>query len=214
MKNIFVFGASGHAKVVIDILERTNKYQITALLDDDSALWGKIFFDYPIVGGREYMLNKMCSHEIAGLVAIGVNKVRMDIATWLTEQGVVLCNAIHPHAQIARGVHIGAGTAIMAGAVINSGAWIGENVVINTGATIDHDCVIGNGVHIAPGCNICGDVHIGEASLVGVGSVIIPSMKIGKNSVVGAGSTVIAPVHEGELVVGSPARTVVKNKGL
>ncbi len=210
MKNIFVFGASGHAKVVIDILERTKKQQITALLDDDSALWGETFFDYPVVGGREYILNKIGTQDITGLVAIGANKVRMDVAAWLTGQGFTLCSAIHPHAQIARDVQIGAGTVVMAGVVINSGVWIGDNVVINTAATIDHDSIIENGAHIAPGCNVCGGVCVGEASLIGVGSAIIPGIKIGKNSVVGAGSTVIAPVHEGERVVGSPACVVVK----
>ena len=35
---IFVFGASGHAKVVIDVIERQGLYEIIFLVDDDPLL--------------------------------------------------------------------------------------------------------------------------------------------------------------------------------
>jgi len=210
MKNVFIFGASGHAKVVIDILERMEGYSIIAVIDDDASLWKTELLDYPVIGGRQYLLDGSVSKNANGIVAIGNNQARLKVAAWLKEQGVVLCNAIHPGVQIGRDVHIGAGTVIMAGTVINSGAWVGENAVINTGVTVDHDCIIEGGVHIAPGCNICGGVTVGEGSLVGAGSVIIPGITIGINAVVGAGSTVIKSVPDGETVVGSPSRIMVK----
>ncbi len=210
MNDMFVFGASGHSKVVIDILEHMGGYRVLALVDDDDALWGKDFFSYPVIGGRQQLLDEVVLSAAFGIVAIGNNKARLLVANWLMKQGFVLCSAIHPSAQIGRNVHIGVGTVVMAGAVINSGTWIGDNVVINTGSTIDHDCTIENGAHVAPGCSICGNVSIGEASLVGVGSTIIPGITIGKNVVVGAGAVVIAPVFDCEVVVGMPAYAIAK----
>ncbi len=208
MKKIFVFGTSGHSKVVIDILERIGNQKVAALVDDDSALWGKTFFDYSIVGGRRCFLDGIISRDTMGIVAIGDNRTRLSVADWLIGNGFSLSSAIHPHAQVGRDVHIGAGAVVMAGAIINPGAWIGDNVVINTGATIDHDCMIERGVHVAPGCNVCGGVSVGEGSLVGTGSAIIPGVEIGKYVTVGAGSTIIDPIHDGKTVVGSPGRIV------
>ena len=36
--DLLIFGASGHAKVVIDIVEKQGRYRIGGLLDDDAAL--------------------------------------------------------------------------------------------------------------------------------------------------------------------------------
>ena len=44
-EKIFVFGASGHAKVVIDIIEKQGLYRIAFLVDDDLSLKGTEFFD-------------------------------------------------------------------------------------------------------------------------------------------------------------------------
>jgi len=208
MNKMFIFGAGGHSKVVIDIIERMDNLQIDALYDDDASLWGTSFFDYPVIGGRDCFTNGLIADGSIGLVAIGDNRARINVADWIVERGFSLGSAVHPSAQVGRGVHIGAGSVVMAGAVINSGAWIGENVVVNTGATIDHDCVVERGVHVAPGCNVCGNVTIGEGSLVGVGSVIIPGVDIGKHALIGAGSLILSSVQDGMTVIGKTGSNV------
>ena len=47
-EKIFVFGASGHAKVVIDVIEKQALYEIAFLVDDDLSLKGTDFFGYPV----------------------------------------------------------------------------------------------------------------------------------------------------------------------
>ncbi|WP_124945524.1 acetyltransferase [Sulfurirhabdus autotrophica] len=208
-ESIFVFGASGHAKVVIDAIEKQGAFKIAFLIDDNKALWGQDFYGYPVYGGRETLVAE--SQEILtdrGIVAIGENNIRLKVAEWLVKNGFKLVSVIHPSVQIARGVKVGRGSVIMAGCIINSDAVIGENAIINTAATVDHDCAVGNGVHIAPGSHLCGNVQVGEGSLIGAASVITPGISIGNGVVVGAGSTVIKNVNENEKVVGSPARIV------
>jgi FlaA1/EpsC-like NDP-sugar epimerase len=51
-ENIFLFGASGHAKVVADIVEREGRYAIAFLADDAESLTGSEMFGYPVIGGR------------------------------------------------------------------------------------------------------------------------------------------------------------------
>jgi len=202
---IFVFGASGHAKVVIDVIERQGLFDIAFLVDDDPGLKGGQCYGYPIVGGKQDLLAARDRVQ-GGIVAIGSNRARVAVARWLTEQRFPLVSAIHPQAQLGRGVSVGAGTVIMAGVVINSDSSIGCNVIVNTRAGIDHDCSIGDGVHIAPGATLCGTVGVGAASFVCAGATIIPNLSIGQGAVVGAGSTVIRDVPERALMAGSPAR--------
>jgi sugar O-acyltransferase (sialic acid O-acetyltransferase NeuD family) len=200
---IFVFGASGHAKVIIDILERMQDVEVAFAVDDADK--GKTICGYEIIGGRDELLARR-KRVNAGIVAIGDNRARRDAAAWLTGQGFKLASAIHPAAVLARGVGIGDGTVVMAGCVINTDTTIGVNTIVNTGATIDHDCSIGDCVHVAPGCHLCGGVKVGAGSFIGAGTTVIPQVRIGTNVVIGAGSTVLEDVADGAGVAGSPAR--------
>ena len=190
---------------MIDIIERQELYDIAFLIDDDPALKGKAVYGYNVLGGKAELVARR-NAVIGGIVAIGSNKARAKVAAWLAENGFSLISVIHPSAQIARGGLLGAGTVVMAGAVINSDARIGDNVIVNTRASIDHDCMVGDCVHLAPGATLCGTVTIGEGTFVCAGATIIPNLKIGRNVTVGAGSTVLRDVPDGVTVAGCPAR--------
>lgn len=208
-KKLIVIGASGHAKVVIDILEKQGTDGIAFIVDDNPALAGSTLFGYPIVGMREVLLDKAKTAGVHGvIVAIGNNPARKEIAEWVAQQGFSLVSAIHPSAQIGRGVLIGKGTVVMAGAAINSDTVIGDGVIINTGATVDHDCRVGDFVHIAPGAHVCGGVDIGCGSLIGAGATLIPNLRIGSQAVLGAGSTAIRNIGDNQTAAGSPAREI------
>jgi sugar O-acyltransferase (sialic acid O-acetyltransferase NeuD family) len=204
-EKIFVFGASGHAKVVIDAIEREASREIAWVCDDAIDKHGKQLMGYAIVGGRDALQARR--HETAaGVVAIGDNGIRMKIAAWLAGSGCPLAAVVHPAAAIGRDVEIGDGTVVMAGCVINTGTRVGRNVIVNTGATIDHDCEIADGVHVGPGSHLCGHVALGAGTLVGAGTTIVPSVRVGASCVIGAGSTVLGDVPDRARVGGSPCR--------
>lgn len=205
---LVLVGASGHGKVVLDIVEREGRYRISHLLDDNAALHGKLFFGYRVAGASQDILAGAAGERPLVFVSIGDNAARLRIASWLRSNGFELARAIHPHAQVARGAVIGAGSAIMAGAVVNSDAAIGENVIINTGATVDHDCVVGDGVHVAPGAHLCGGVRVAAGSFIGAGAVLIPGIRVGAYAVIGAGSTLLDDIPENATAAGSPARKI------
>lgn len=203
---LVVFGASGHAKVVIDVIEKIGK-KVVCIIDDNPELRGKEFFGYRVSGGRNLMAGFA---DATCIIAIGSNTSRMAVATWLEVHGYSLTDSlVHPSAQIGRGVRLGAGTVLMAGSVVNPDTFVGHSVIINTGATLDHDCTVGDAVHIAPGATVCGGVTVGEATLIGAGAVVHPNIVIGRNVTVGAGATVLTNVPDGAIVVGTPARSIV-----
>ncbi len=200
-----LFGAGGHAKVVIDIIEQQGNYEIAGLFDDDVSHKGKSFFGYQVLGTREDLQAVFSAQLRHAIDTIGDNANRAAVAAHLEQSGWHFASAVHPRACIGRGVKIGPGSVVLANCAINADAWLGNHVIVNTGATIDHDCRIGNAVHIAPGCHICGGVTVGEGSLLGVGSSVTPGVLIGCRVMVAAGATVIRNVGDAAKVAGSPA---------
>ena len=205
-EKLVVFGAGGHAKVVIDIIEQQGDYEIAGLLDDNIEHKGCSFFDYPVLGTRAELPALISAQLCHAIVAIGDNAGRAAVAAHLDQHGWHFVSAIHPRASIGRGVKICPGSVVMAGCVVNADAYLGGQVIINTGATVDHDCRIEDAAHIAPGCHLCGGVRVGQGSLLGAGSTVTPGVRIGNRVIVGAGSTVIRDVADEARVSGSPAR--------
>lgn len=205
-EKLVLFGAGGHAKVVIDIIEQQDIYAIAGLLDDDLKHQGRRFFSYPVLGTRAALPALRSAQLRHAIVTVGDNASRAALAAFLDQQGWRFASAVHPRASISRGVEIGPGSVVMAGCVVNADAYLGSQVIVNTGATVDHDCRIEDAVHIAPGCHLCGGVGVGEGSFLGAGTTVAPGVRIGKKVIVGAGSTVIRDVADGIRVSGVPAR--------
>ena len=194
IESIFVYGAGGQGRVVVDTLRNgAVEFALTSMIDDNQDLHGKQVLGHVVRGDDAIDRER-------GFVAIGDNEARVRIASKFRGRLVTL---IHRTAFVGQNVSLGEGTVLMAGTVVNVGSVIGENVIINTGATIDHDCRIGNGVHVAPGCHLCGGVRVGEGSLLGVGCVVVPGIRIGRRAFIRAGQTVTRDVPD-EAVLGSP----------
>jgi sugar O-acyltransferase (sialic acid O-acetyltransferase NeuD family) len=210
-EKVLIYGASGHGKVIIDIVEQEGRYEIAGLLDDDPAIQGQNFCRYPILGGFS-LLNEGIHRDCKLILAIGDNQARRRLWKKLKELGYELVCAIHPSAQIARDVSIGPGTVIMANTAVNSGTKVGENVIINTGATIDHDCVIEDYVHISPEAHLAGNVRVGELSHIGIGVSVVQGVKIGKGVIIGAGTVVIDDIPDNVTAVGVPAKVVKRHE--
>jgi sugar O-acyltransferase (sialic acid O-acetyltransferase NeuD family) len=205
--NVFLYGAGGHARVVIDILEQTG-IQVRVVIDDNKELDGRTILGYPIrhtVNVFDSLLGEGIQH---GIVAIGDNRIRQRQAASLIANGFTLITAIHPSAVISQHASVGNGTVVMANAVINPGCKIGDNVIINTGSVIDHDGIIEDAVHIAPGVSISGTVKIGERAMIGTGTSIINNVEIGSDAIIGAGAAVISDIPKQVKAVGVPAKVI------
>lgn len=202
---LLLYGASGHAKVVIDIVEKEASYRIKGIIDDNQDLWGQELLGYPIIGGFRSLESQ---NDVDILIAIGENSIREHVSERLAAQGFSFARAIHPSASLAGHVTIGEGSVVMAGAVINTDSRIGKHVIVNTCASVDHDCLLEDTVHIAPGAHLCGGCTIGKRTVVGAGATVIPNITIGCHVSIGAGSTVVKDVSDNVMVLGTPARVV------
>jgi sugar O-acyltransferase (sialic acid O-acetyltransferase NeuD family) len=212
VEQVLVFGAGGHAKIVLDVLSLMGRYTVVGLLDESTALHGTMRWGYQVWGGREQFKLQLARGTIRLVVALGDNHQRQSVFEDAVKAGFEPVSAIHPLAQLGGGVVIGPGSLLVAGTVVNVDAEIGANVIVNTGATVDHDCRIGAHAHISPGVHLAGNVTVGELAHIGIGAVVLPNLKIGRSSVIGAGSVVLEDVPEGVVMAGNPARLIRSDK--
>ncbi len=198
MKQIYIYGASGHGKVIADIAMAMN-YEVAAFVDDDE---GKNEF-----GGLPCIrADKMQKLPVA--VAIGSNKARKTVYEKLKKEGFEMPALIYPSAVVSPSAKINEATVVMPNAVINADAAIGTGCIINTAAVVEHDCTISDFVHISPSAALAGGVSIGKMSHIGIGASIIQLIKIGKECIIGAGAAVVSDIPDGVTAVGVPAKFV------
>lgn len=197
MVTINLFGASGHAKVIMDIVQAQGD-SVSCLYDDAPR-----FAD---IHGTEV---RQTVTGVTGplIIAVGSNGARRRIVKRLGDT-MTYARAIHPTAVVASTATIDVGSVVMHGAIVQSDARIGRHCIINTGASVDHECRIGDFVHISPHATLCGNVVVGDGSWIGAGATVVPGIRIGKDVTVGAGAVVISDIPEGKTVVGIPARDI------
>jgi sugar O-acyltransferase (sialic acid O-acetyltransferase NeuD family) len=205
-KSILIWGASGHALVVLDIL---GCQKVIGLIDTvNPDCHGSEFYGIPIIGGREQVENIKKQGVNSAFVSIGNNQARLREGNYLRSQGFNLIDVIHPRSIIAQDVKIGSGTIICAGAVVVTGSQIGQEVIINTSASVDHECIVEDGVHIGPGVHIGGRSKIKKGAWIGIGATVCDRITIGEFSIIGAGSVVVRDIPPGVVAYGVPAKVV------
>lgn len=103
-------------------------------------------------------------------------------------------------------VEIGANTCIDRGTL--------DNTVIENDAKIDnlvhiaHNCRIGAGAFVIASAMIAGSVQVGPRAWIAPNSSIREKRSVGADAIVGLAAVVTKDVHDGETVVGNPARII------
>ena len=205
---MLLYGASGHAKVIVDILNQMKSVKIIGVIDAVLPK-GASFCDIPILGNDDMAKEILLKHpETQCFVAIGDNWIRNKVVEQIRsfQPSVKFVNAIHPRAIIAANVKLGEGICVMAGAVVNPFSEISDFVIVNTNSSIDHDCVLCQYCSIAPRAALGGGVVVNDYSAISIGASIKHGVKIGAHAVVGAGAVVLKNIEDNAVYYGVPAK--------
>ncbi|MBZ9729056.1 acetyltransferase [Salegentibacter sp. JZCK2] len=193
-----IYGASGHGKVVFDILKSRN-IQVESIFDDNVKLEEFLGFKVTHAPHEEQL-------KTPSILAIGNNVIRKQVARRFT--GVIGEAISHSSAIISDDIKLEAGTIIMPGAIINAGSKIAKHCIINSGAIVEHDVFLEDFVHIAPNAVLTGNVSVAEGTQIGAGATVIPGVKIGKWASIGAGAVIIEDIPNFAVVVGNPGKII------
>jgi len=199
---VIVIGSSGHAKVIIDAINKSNHYEVIGLLDDFRVI-GETTLGVPVIG----KIADAIIHDKTGcswIIGVGDNYQRHAIHSRLMELRLNYINVIHSSAIMGSDVDLGVGNFIAAGTIINSGTRIGNHCIINTGAQLDHDNILGDFVSIAPKAALAGNVTVERGSYIGMGANILQKITVGRQTVIGAGSLVNRSIPRFKVAYGVP----------
>jgi sugar O-acyltransferase (sialic acid O-acetyltransferase NeuD family) len=199
---MFLFGASGHCKVIIDIIQKSNLDVIECVFDDNPIM--NSIFNIPILKPDKPVF----FYDKSLIISIGNNKIRQKLANKISANYQI---AKHPNSIIASNVTFEEGSVVMAGAILNPDVKVGKHCIINSGAVIEHDCILNDFVHVSPNAALAGNVIIGEGTHVGIGAVVIQGVKIGKWATIGAGAVILNDVPDYAVIVGNPGKIIKYN---
>lgn len=204
--SIVLIGYSGHAFVVADLVSACGLH-LAGYCEEEEK--GENPYDLPYLDSERSETGLAALRRHQPFVAIGSNAIRRRVTDWLSGEGVQVNLCLrHPSAVVASRHHIGQGSMLAAGAVINPLASVGRGVICNTGCIIEHECTVGDFAHIAPGAVLAGNVTVGDNSFVGANAVVKQGIRIGKNATIGAGAVILRDVPDGATVVGNPGRVL------
>lgn len=205
MEDIVIIGFGGHAKVIADSIEQSEKYNIVGYTDVEKSK-----SNYSYIGSDEGLISlfqKGVRKAVIGLGYLGKSSLRDKLVSFAKEIGYEFPVIRDSTAIISSDVVIEEGTYIGKNAVINAGSKIGKYCIINTGTIIEHENIIGDYSHISVGTILCGEVSVGHHSMIGAGTTVVQCRKIGNHCIVGANSTVLEDVSDNAKVYG-----IIKNE--
>jgi sugar O-acyltransferase (sialic acid O-acetyltransferase NeuD family) len=210
MKSIVVFGAAGHAKVVVEAIEQAATHRVAGFVVE-----GPLGFSsrYLVLGGDADV--RRLWDEIGPFdahIAIGDVTIRRRVAERLAHDvpSIVFPPIVHPLAHLARTAAVEPGAFVAIGATVGADARVGRHAILNTNASIDHDCVLGDYSFVGPNAALGGTVTVGDGAFIGLGAAVLPNLQIGAGAIVGAGAVVVRDVPADTTVIGVPASRVFK----
>lgn len=207
MLRVFLLGAGGFTKQIIDILKIKN-VNISGIFDDYKAVNSSYYHDYMIMDNFNNV-HKYIEKTDLLFCGIGDNQIRKDVVN--NFQMYKFLNVISPLANISASTKI-KGTGNYIGHYVNliSDSTIGNFNFINDNSMIGHDVTIGDFNHMCPMAVAGGNVNIGNGNLIGTNATINPKIIIGNNNIIGSGSVVIKNIANNNMIVGNPG--IIKKK--
>lgn len=182
---LLVVGAGGHGRSVAEAAELSGQFEVVGFLDD-SLSSGAIVQNVPVLGNVTSMANHRGIFDQV-IVAIGNNTVRERLLQQLTLAGFELATVVHPKAIVSPSAVLGAGSAVMAGAIVGTEAHLGLGIIVNCGAVVDHHATVEDVGHLGVNSSMAGGAVLGHAAWLQAGAALGYGVHVSANTVIPPG---------------------------
>lgn len=201
----------GQAKVVAELAIEQG-LELVGLIDDFPSNCGRTIQGLAVRGTGADLERLKLEGVDALLVGFGESLGRARVVERALAAGMELPNLIHESSVRYSSAVVGRGVQVFPLAHIGAGSSLADGVLVNTAAIVEHDVVLESGAVILPNAAISGRVCVGRDATIGAGATVLPDIRIGEGAVVGAGAVVIMDVLPGQRVAGVPARPLDRSK--
>ncbi|MEO6413892.1 MAG: NeuD/PglB/VioB family sugar acetyltransferase [Pedococcus sp.] len=180
--------------------------RIAGCVDDDASLWGSLAGGWlKVLGGLDTVAHADCDVVLCA----GRGVVREQLTERLRDLGVAdgrYATIVHPSVSLPESCTIGAGSVVLAGAVLTAAVSVGRHVVVMPHVTMTHDDVIEDFVTLCAGVTLGGGVRVGRAAYLGMASSVREKVTVGAGSTLGMGAVLVRDLPAGDVWAGVPAR--------
>ena len=176
MKSLLIVGAGGHGRSVAEAVLAAGQYRLVGFVDDAAPGLRQVW-EWPVFGTTADLARYLQQAD-AAIVAVGNNRLREELYTRLDAAGFELATTIHPKAVVSPRAVIGAGSAIMAGAIVGTEAQLRAGVIVNCGAVVDHHCRVEDFGHLGVNAGMAGGSVLGRGAWMQAGSVLGYGVKV------------------------------------
>lgn len=181
MQRLLIVGAGGHGRSVAEAVVAQNVYKLVGFVDD-SYVAGASVFEWPVLGVAASLPSLKAQADCV-LVAIGNNATREKWVASALAAGFALATLVHPRAFVSPSAVVGAGSAIMAGAIVGTEARLGVASIVNAGAVVDHHAVVEDFGHLGVSACMAGGALLGRGAWMQAGSALGYGVKVNAGAV-------------------------------
>lgn len=192
MKDIILAGNGIAAEILTDYLLRDKRYQLNAVVVDDSFLEDRGVKVVDSVG-FSYVSEKYSPQKYTVIMAVGyssINRNRETMFLRLKKLGYQIETYVHPDAHVYTDIPLGEGCVILPSAVIEPHVRVGDNCMIWANVTIAHHSIIAENCWVASGAVVSGQANIGRNVFIGVNATIVNEIVVDEYCIIGAGALI------------------------
>ncbi len=208
---LYIFCAGSLGKEIYDLAIRTKYKKKDIIFVDENKNANKFTADKIDIISKEDLFEAYSNLDKV-IIANGEPAVRQSIFNELHSKGLSFDTLIDNTALVSPSAYIGEGSIICDFCSISSDVLINENVLVNRQSIIGHDIQVGKHAVISSTVNLGGAVRVGDGAYVAMGAQVREGLNIGSFSIISMGSIVQRDVPNDIIVMGNPARAILKNK--
>jgi len=207
-----IYGASGYGREVMPLVKNMMKTEDLICFVDD-GIDAKEINGYKIFSYKEFLALDIANKFIN--VAIADNMTRKALVETCLSDGLKLFGVRADNIVIMDNVDLDEGSVLSPFVTLTSDIKIGKSFHANIYSYVAHDCIIGDYVTFAPSVKCNGNVIIEDNAYIGTGAILKQGtpekpLIIGKGAIVGMGAVVTKNVLPNTVVVGNPAKPLIK----
>jgi acetyltransferase-like isoleucine patch superfamily enzyme len=142
-----------------------------------------------VLGTFEQVRPRYAAAAYGIVIGVGYRDLpaRWRVFERVASAGYAMPALVHPEAYLHSADCVGAGSVVMARAIVDARAAVGRACVLWPGANVSHDSTVGDNSFLSPNSTVCGFVTVGRDCFLGAGAVVADHRTVPAGTTIKAG---------------------------